>query len=360
MKPVNLHEYEALARERMDPIAFEYYVGGSDDEVTLRENRAAFERLRLRPRVLVDVSTLDLSTSVLGAPVSMPVLIAPTAYHGLAHAEGELATARAAAESGVAMGVATLATTPLEVVAQAGGVLWFQLYVYRDRSVSERLVRRAEQAGYRALVLTVDVPHLGNRERDVRNGFTLPAPLRMANFVADNLADAPAAQPGESGLATFAMAHFDTSLTWEALSWLRGVTTLPIVVKGILTGEDAALAVQYGADAVVVSNHGGRQLDSAVATLDALPEVVEAVAGRLEVYVDGGVRRGTDVLKALALGARAVLVGRPVLWALAAAGQDGVRDALALLRAEIELAMMLCGRPTLASIDRSLVTSARG
>ena len=355
MKPINLHEYEALARERMDPTAFEYYLGGSDDEVTLRENRAAFERLRLRPRVLVDVSALDLATTALGAPISMPVLIAPTAYHGLAHPDAEVATARAAKDAGVVMGVAALATTPLETVAEAGGPLWFQLYVYRDRSISERLVRRAEDAGYRALILTADTPRVGNRERDVRNGFTLPAHLRMANFVADNLAEAPEAVPGESGLATFSAAHFDPTLTWEALEWLRSVARLPIVVKGILTGEDAALAVEHGADAVVVSNHGGRQLDTAVATMDALPEVVEAVAGRCEVYVDGGVRRGTDVLKALALGARAVLLGRPILWALAADGQQGVAEALALLRAEIELAMMLSGRPTLASIDRSLL-----
>ncbi|HEX6819692.1 MAG TPA: alpha-hydroxy acid oxidase [Ktedonobacterales bacterium] len=355
MKPINLHEYEALARERMDPTGFEYYLGGSDDEVTLRENRAAFERLRLRPRVLVDVSALDLATTALGTPISMPALIAPTAYHRLAHPEGEVATARAAKEAGVVMGVAALATTPLEVVAEAGGPLWFQLYVYRDRSISERLVRRAEDAGYRALVLTVDTPRVGNRERDVRNGFTLPTGLRMANFVAENLAEAPEAAPGESGLATFSVAHFDPTLTWEALEWLRSVTKLPIVVKGILTGEDAALAVEHGAAGVIVSNHGGRQLDTAVATMDALPEVVEAVAGGCEVYVDGGVRRGTDVLKALALGARAVLLGRPILWALAADGQQGVGDALALLRGEIELAMMLAGRPTLASIDRSLI-----
>ena len=360
MKAINLHEYEALARERMAPAAFDYYLGGSDDEVTLRENRAAFERLRLRPRVLVDVGALDLSTTALGSPMSMPVMVAPTAYHGLAHADGEVATARAATEAGVVMGVAALATTPLETVAQAAGSLWFQLYVYRDRSISERLARRAEAAGYRALILTVDTPRVGNRERDVRNGFTLPAPLQMANFIADQLADAPEATRGESGLATFATAHFDPTLTWEALSWLRSVTTLPIVVKGILTAEDAALAVEHGAAAVVVSNHGGRQLDGAVATLDALPEVVEAVGGRCEVYVDGGVRRGTDVLKALALGARAVLIGRPVLWGLAAGGQEGVHDVLELLRAEIELAMMLAGRPTLASIDRSLVAIPRG
>lgn len=355
MKPINLHEYEALARERMDPTAFEYFLGGSDDEVTLRENRAAFERLRLRPRVLVDVSALDLATTVLGTPINMPVLVAPMAYQALAHPDGETATARGAAKAGVVMGVASLATTSLETVAEAGGPLWFQLYVYREREISERLVRRAEQAGYRALILTVDTPRVGNRERDLRNAFTLPPHLRMANFVADNLADVPEAVPGESGLVTFAVAHFDTSLTWEALEWLRGVTRLPIVVKGILTGEDAALAVEHGANAVIVSNHGGRQLDTALATMDALPEVVEAVDGGCEVYVDGGVRRGTDVLKALALGARAVLVGRPVLWGLAADGEQGVAEVLALLRGEIELAMMLAGRPTLSSIDRSLI-----
>jgi isopentenyl diphosphate isomerase/L-lactate dehydrogenase-like FMN-dependent dehydrogenase len=250
--------------------------------------------------------------------------------------------------------VSTVATCSLEEVAAAAtGPLWFQLYVYRDRAVSESLVRRAEAAGYRALVLTVDLPVLGRREADERNGFGLPPHLSQANFTGRT--EPRPTDSGVSALAENVRAEFDASLTWEALGWLRSVTRLPIVVKGIVTAEDALLAVEHGAAAVAVSNHGGRQLDTAVATIEALPEVVEAVAGRCEVYVDGGIRRGTDVLKALALGARAVFVGRPTLWGLAVAGEDGVQHVLSLLRCELEVDMALAGCPTLASIDRSLV-----
>ncbi len=355
MDPINVSDYEPIARERMEPSAWDYYRSGSDDEVTLRETRAAYERIQLRPRVLVDVSHCDLATTVLGTPVSMPILVAPTAYHCLANEEGECATARGAGAANTLMVVSTLATRPLDDVARAAtGPLWFQLYVYRDRAVSEDLVRRAEASGYRALVLTVDTPRLGRRERDIRNGFGLPPGLHLANF-AGKYADEPSLQPGESGLAAYVSSLFDTSLTWEALEWLRSVTSLPVLVKGILTAEDAHLAIEHGAAGIVVSNHGGRQLDGVPPTIQALPEVVEAVGGRCEVYLDGGIRRGTDVLKALALGARAVLVGRPVLWGLAARGEDGVRHVLDLLRTELELAMALAGRPTLASIDRSVV-----
>jgi isopentenyl diphosphate isomerase/L-lactate dehydrogenase-like FMN-dependent dehydrogenase len=254
------------------------------------------------------------------------------------------------------MCVSTLATTPLEAVAAAapGAPRWFQLYVYRERQVSEALVRRAERAGYQALVLTVDTPRLGRRERDVRLGFTLPPGMGLANFEGA-LAREPVGTPGESGIAHYAAANLDDSLGWEALAWLRSLTRLPIILKGIVTAEDAELAVSHGASAIVVSNHGGRQLDGAVATLDALPEVVDA-AGGLDVYLDGGVRRGTDVLKALALGARAVLIGRPVLWGLAVDGEAGVHHVLELLRAELELAMALAGMASIAEIDRTLVT----
>jgi len=355
MRPINVFEYESLAKARLEPSAYDYFAGGAEDEVTLRENRAAFTRIRLRPRMLVDVTHVELATTVLGTPISMPILVAPMAYQGLAAPEGEPATARAVGAAGTIMAVSTLATTSLEEVAAAaaGGPLWFQLYVYKDRSVSESLVRRAEAAGYRALVLTVDTPLLGRREADERNGFGLPDHLRMANF--SGRSEARPTEPGVSALALHTLAEFDPSLTWEALDWMRSITRLPIVVKGILTQEDAALALAHGAAAIIVSNHGGRQLDTAVATIEALPEVVEAVAGRCEVYLDGGVRRGTDVLKALALGARAVFVGRPILWALAVGGEDGVRHALELLRRELTLDMGIAGRPTLASIDRSLV-----
>src|SRR5262249_53911987 len=241
-----------------------------------------------------------------------------------------------------------------EVAQVAVGPLWFQLYVYKDRAVSEALVRRAEAAGYRALVLTVDVPRLGSRERDIRNGFGLPPHLVMANFT-EQYGGIYDREPGTSSLAAHIASLFDTSLTWEALAWLRGVSSLPILVKGILTAADAGLAVAHGAAGVIVSNHGGRQLDGVPAAIEALPEVAEAVGGRCEVYLDGGVRRGTDVLKALGLGARAVLVGRPVLWGLAVDGTAGALRVLELLRAELDLAMALSGRPTLASVDRSLV-----
>lgn len=347
MKPINLNEYEALARERIDPAGWDYYAGGSDDEVTLRANRTAFERIRLRPRMLVNTETIDMHTTVLGTPISMPLMIAPSACHCIAHPEGECDTARGAGAAHTLMVASTTATRSIEEIAQAAtGPLWFQLYVYAGVAVSERLVRRAEAAGYRAIVLTVDLPRLGKRERELRRQWTIPPPpYREANFVDDIVFEEknPTRQP-----------HVNL-LTWDAIAWLRGITALPLLVKGILTAEDALIALEHGVDGIIVSNHGGRQLDGALASIEALPEVVDAVAGRCEVYMDGGIRRGTDILKALALGARAVLVGRPALWGLAVNGHEGVRDVLELLRAELDLAMALSGQPTLASINRSLV-----
>ncbi len=355
MQPINVADYEALARAGMDPGAWDYFSGGSEDEQSLRANREGFARIRLRPRVLVDVSTCDLATAVLGTSVSMPVLVAPAAYQALAHPEGERAMARGAGAAGTLLVAATLATTSLEEVAEvATGPLWFQLYVYADREISAALVRRAEAAGYQALVLTVDAPRIGRREKDIRNGFGLPPHLQMRNFLDVGLEEMPATASG-SAVASHAAGLFDASLTWEAVDWLRSVAGLPVILKGIMTAEDALLAVEHGAAGIIVSNHGGRQLDGTLATIEALPEVVDAVAGRCEVYVDGGIRRGSDVLKALALGARAVLVGRPALWGLAANGAAGVQHVLELLRSELELAMMLSGRPTIASIDRTAV-----
>jgi isopentenyl diphosphate isomerase/L-lactate dehydrogenase-like FMN-dependent dehydrogenase len=337
MEPVNVFDYEALAQELVEPGAWNYFQSGSNDEVTLRANRAAFERIQLRPRILVDVSACDLQTTVLGTPVSMPILIAPTAFHCLAHVEGECATARAAGAAGTVMVASTSSTRSLEDIAKAAsGPLWFQLYV-ADRRGTEELVQRATESGYRALVLTVDAPRWGRKERTIRAHFRLPPHLHKANFADDAAAEA------------------QVPLTWESLAWLRSLTSLPIILKGILTAEDAVLAVEHGVDGIVVSNHGGRQLDSVAASVDVLPEVVEAVEGRCEVYLDGGIRRGTDILKVLALGARAVLVGRPILWGLAVNGAEGAHHVLELLRAELELAMVLAGCPSLDHINRSLV-----
>jgi 4-hydroxymandelate oxidase len=358
MEPINIFELEAIAREKLSQAAYDYYASGAHDEVTLRENRAAFDRLAIAYRVLVDVSRRELATTVLGQPVAMPVLVAPTAFHRLATPEGEVATARAAGAAGTVMILSTLSNTPVEeVVAAASGPVWFQLYVYRDRKATEGLVRRAEAAGCRALVLTVDAPLLGRRERDVRNRFRLPPGLAVANMLPEGYGEVPMAV-ADSGLAAYVAALIDPALSWRDVDWLRSITRLPVLVKGIVRPDDAVRAAEAGAAGVVVSNHGGRQLDTAPATLDVLPEVVDALAAhghRIEVLMDGGVRRGTDVLKALALGARAVLVGRPVLWGLATDGEAGVALALRLLRDELDLAMALAGAPTVADITRDLV-----
>ena len=354
--PLNVADYEALARARLPAAFYDYYAGAAGDELTLAANREAFDRLHLRPRVLVDVSRTDTATEVLGTPVAVPVLLAPTAFNKLAHPEGEEAAARAAAAAGTVMVASTFSTCSLEEIASAGGPLWFQLYVYKDREVTRDLVLRAESAGYRAIVLNVDTPVLGRRYRDVRNRFALPDGLTLRNF------EAPSAQARwKAGTLSFqAWVHdlIDSTLTWDAVAWLRSATRLPVVLKGILTAEDARRAADAGVNGVIVSNHGGRQLDGVVPSATALPEVVEGVAGRAEVLMDGGVRRGTDVLKALALGARAVLIGRPYLWGLAAAGEAGVRDVLRLLQDDLALAMALTGRPTVAEIDPTVVRTS--
>lgn len=356
MDPVNLEEFEALARERLTPSAYDYYAGGAGDEVTLRRNRQAFERIALAPRVLVDVSRRSLATRALGCDLALPVLVAPTAFHKLAHADGEAATARAARAAGTVMVLSSLSTTAMEDVVAAGGAgrVWFQLYVLKDRGATKALVERAERAGCSALVVTVDAPYLGRRERDVRNRFALPPGLHVANLAGFGRGELPQRAAG-SGLAAYFEEQLDVSVTWDVLAWLRGVTRLPIVLKGVVRADDAHRAVACGAAGVVVSNHGGRQLDGAVASIEALPRVADAVGGAAEVFVDGGVRRGVDVVRALALGARAVLLGRPVLWGLAAGGEDGVRRVLALLAAELDLALALCGCRSPSEATRDLV-----
>jgi len=359
VEPINLFELEAIAREKLPREAYDYYASGAEDEVTLRENRAAYERLSLAYRVLVDVSRRDMTTTVLGQPVALPLLVAPTAFQRLATPEGELATVRAAGAVGTVMILSTLSNTPVEeVVAAASGPVFFQLYVYRDRKATKGLVRRAEAAGCKALVLTVDAPLIGRRERDVRNRFHLPPGLSVANLLPEGYGGLPMAA-GDSGLAAYVSSLIDPSLSWKDVAWLRSITSLPIVIKGIVRPDDALRAAEAGAAAVVVSNHGGRQLDTAPATIEVLPEIADALRGHpVEVLVDGGVRRGTDIVKALALGARAVLVGRPVLWGLAVGGEAGATSVLRLLRAELDLAMALAGTPTLADVTRDLVRRA--
>jgi isopentenyl diphosphate isomerase/L-lactate dehydrogenase-like FMN-dependent dehydrogenase len=344
VEPINVFDYETLAQSRLQPAIWDYCQGGSEDELTLKANRTSFERIHLRPRVLVDVSTITTNTTVLGIPIRMPILIAPMAFHCLAHPEGECATAQAAGQTGTLMVAGTFASRTLEDIAKAAsGPLWFQLYMYRDQHTTAALIHRAEAAGYRAIVLTVDTPYLGRRERDIRNHFTLPPTVSPANLAIDK----------EQGTYIPSPAI----VTWETVKWLRTVTTLPLLLKGIITAEDATLAIEHGVDGIIVSNHGGRQLDGTIASIDALPQVVQAVAGHCEVYFDSGIRRGTDILKALALGAHAVLIGRPILWGLAVNGQQGVQHTLEILHTELTSAMALAGRPTLASIDRSLVTT---
>jgi len=361
IEPINLFEYETLATEHLSQMAIDYYTSGALDEITLRDNRSAFERFKLRPRMLVDVSQRDLSTTILGQSLEIPILIAPMAFQCLANPEGEIATAKAASSLRTVMILSTLATKSLEEVASVRlssetnhSPQWFQLYVHRDRALTRDLVERAYAAGFQALCLTVDAPVLGRRERDRRNQFILPTGMELANFATLKDLQIPS-QPGESGLFAYFLEQINPALTWADLDWLQSLSPLPLVVKGILRGDDALRAVEHGAKAVIVSNHGGRQLDGAIASIDGLSEVVAAVGDKAEVLVDGGIRRGTDILKALALGAKAVLLGRPVLWGLAVAGEAGVQHVLELLRDELDLAMALSGCAKLKDIDRTLV-----
>jgi 4-hydroxymandelate oxidase len=306
--------------------------------------------------VLIDVTERDTATRVLGTPVRFPVMVAPTALARMADREGEVAISRAAAAEGTVMVLSTIASATIEEVAQAApeAPRWFQLYFHRDRELTADLVRRAAAAGYGAIVPTVDAPVLGTRDRDSRNRFATPPGVGLSNVGARFL---PEVEEGDSALAAYVRTQQDPGVVWEDIAWLRTLCDLPIVLKGILTAEDAALAADAGVEGIVVSNHGGRQLDGTIASLDALPEVVEA-AGRCEVYLDGGVRRGSDVLKALALGARAVLVGRPVLWGLAVAGEAGAQHVLHLLHQDLDVAMAISGCRSVRDITPALVRPA--
>jgi 4-hydroxymandelate oxidase len=344
--PITVADFESLARERMAalPGAWDYYAGGAGDERSLADNRAAWDRLRLRPRVLVDVSSRDLSTTAFGVALAHPIVVSPTASHDLAHPQGERETARGAAAAGALMTLSTIASAPMEEVAAAapGAPRWFQLYAPSDRAACRALIDRAVATGYSAIALTVDLPYPGRRERDLRNRFAVGLGAHL-----------PADQPVDAATGLVLTPTMD----WDNLAWLRSVCPLPLVVKGVLRADDALRAVEAGCDGVWVSNHGGRQLDTAVAGADALPEIAAAVGDRALLVVDGGVRRGTDVLKGLALGADLVAAGRPALWGLAADGAAGVQRVLEILRDELSLAMALAGCRSIGDITPDLVVS---
>ncbi|CAN1227259.1 Glycolate oxidase 3 [Linum grandiflorum] len=349
----NVMEYEEIARQKLPKMVYDYYASGAEDQWTLKENRNAFSRILFRPRILVDVSKIDMATNVLGFNISMPIMIAPTAMQKMAHPDGEYATARAASAAGTIMTLSSWATSSVEEVASTGpGIRFFQLYVYKDRNVVTQLVKRAERAGFKAIALTVDTPRLGRREADIKNRFTN---LTLKNFEGLDLGKVYKVSPPQrpQPFSTFVPCLYVA----QDVKWLQSITSLPILVKGVLTAEDTRLAVENGAAGIIVSNHGARQLDYVPATITALEEVVKAAQGRVPVFLDGGVRRGTDVFKALALGACGVFIGRPVVFGLAADGEGGVRKVLKMLRDELELTMALSGCTSLERISRNHIVT---
>ncbi|KAK4748895.1 hypothetical protein SAY87_015481 [Trapa incisa] len=349
MEVTNVMEYQEIARQKLPKMVYDYYASGAEDQWTLQENRNAFSRILFRPRILIDVSKIDMTTTVLGFKISMPIMIAPSAMQKMAHPEGEYATARAASAAGTIMTLSSWATSSVEEVASTGpGIRFFQLYVYKNRNVVAQLVRRAENAGFKAIALTVDTPRLGRREADIKNRFTLPSNLTLKNFEGLDLGKMD--KSDDSGLASYVAGQIDRTLSWKDVKWLQTITSLPILVKGVITAEDTRLAIQAGIAGIIVSNHGARQLDYVPATIMALEEVVKAAQGRVPVFLDGGVRRGTDVFKALALGASGIFIGRPVVFALAAEGEAGVRKVLQMMRDEFELTMALNGCRSLKEI----------
>ena len=350
----SLEDFEKAARSRMTPMAYDYVAGGAGDEQTLGWNKDAYRDIKLRSRVLVDVSRIDTSLRLFGRDFAHPILLAPTAYHKLVHREGELATARGAGAALACMIVSSFATTRVEDIArQATSPLWFQLYVQPDRGFTQGLVARAEAAGCQAICLTVDTPVLGARNREARIGFTLPAGMTRANLEGLSGVGASAAHRPPEGQIYSAV--LEPRLTWKDVEWLRSVAKVPVLLKGILDANDATRAVDAGVSGLIVSNHGARNLDTVPATVTALPRVAEAVGGRIPILVDGGIRRGTDVLKALALGASAVAIGRPYIYGLAVNGAAGVSRVVEILRTELEMAMALTGRTSIAAIDRSVL-----
>jgi isopentenyl diphosphate isomerase/L-lactate dehydrogenase-like FMN-dependent dehydrogenase len=364
--PVGYDEWEAKAREKLDQPAYDYVAGGAGTESTMRANLEAFYRWRLRPKMLRDTARRDLSTTVLGAQSAAPFMLAPVGVQSIVHEEAELAVARAAVATGIPMVVSTAASTPMEEIAGALGDAsrWYQLYWVNDREVVESLVHRAEAAGYGAIVLTLDTLHLGWRDRDLRNSAFLPflAGKGIAQFTSDPVFRSRLAEPPEENLVlaglTWVGMFPHLGLTWADCAWLRQLTRLPLLAKGVLTADDAELAIEAGFDGVIVSNHGGRQVDGSIAALDALPDVRATVGDSFPVLMDSGVRRGADVVKAVALGANAVLLGRPYVWGLAVGGQAGVEEVIKALVAEIDLTLALVGARRPGQLDQTFVTSA--
>ena len=352
MRLLTAADFAVAGRKRIDPIVWDFVEGGAGSEITLEANRRMFDNLEIEPRALVDVSTCDTKSRIFDATLPTPIGIAPTAYHRMVWDEGEIATAQGA--NGALFIVSIFASCTLEDIAHhATGPLWLQLYWLQQREVLSELVKRASTAGYQAIVLTVDAPRIGRRLRDIRNDFGVPSHIQAVNLDAALMTSAYDAD----GIAKHARQTFDQTITWSDLEWLKGLSDLPLVLKGVLSPEDADLAIQHGVDAIVVSNHGGRQLDGAVPSLRALPAIVDRVAGRCPVLFDGGVRSGRDVFVALALGATSVLIGRPVLWALAAGGAPMVTSLMGVLNDELENAMALAGRPSIAQITGSALWS---
>ncbi len=346
---VSLPELESLAEGYLSPMARAYVCGGAADELTLRANCEDWQRIRLMPKALVDVSRIDLKTEVLSHPYSLPILLAPTAFHRLCHPEAELATVQGANLAGVGMVLSSLSTDSVEEVARAAqNPLWFQLYTQVDRGLTRQMVERAEAAGCKAICVTIDTPVLGARHRETRAQFKLPSDFKLPNLNLGAVSHRPT--PGE-----IYSELLNAALTWKDIEWLRSITKLPVLLKGVLNPDDAARAVETGVAGVIVSNHGARNLDTVPSTAAALPRIVDKVQGKLPLLVDGGIRRGTDVLKALALGAQAVLIGRPYLYGLAVAGGEGVARVVDVLRRELMMAMALTGRTSIAQIDRSVL-----
>src|SRR5262245_36921621 len=372
---VTIEDLRTAARRRLPRALFDYIDGGAEDEVTLRDNHADFQRYRFRPRALVDVSRRDQSTTVLGIPIESPLILAPTGFTGMFWPRGEAVAARAAGRKGVIYAASTMSICPMEEIAEAAtGPIWYQLYVWRDREIVRTLIERAKAAGYRALVVTVDTPVLGQRERDVRSGLVLPPRLTamslldtlrrfswLRGFLSHprptfgNFVGVSGVSHDAISLAAFTTKQFSASIGWDDIDWYRSIWPGPIALKGIMSAEVAGAAVDRGVEAIIVSNHGGRQLDHAPSPIEVLPEIVDAVAGRAEVILDGGIRRGGDVVKAIALGARACMIGKAFNYGVAALGERGVELAIDILEREIDRTLALIGRPTLAALDRSAV-----